>query len=152
MKGTPLCESQPAPLPASTPPSHPCPSIRSYLFLFLDGLGATGTLMGLCLTFNCAAEVPVFALSGRILERLGVPRALNLAMAAYLLRLLAYLVRGGGFGRPTVMLLQSFSSNSLQPHGSHQTSRSPAYPAPARRPFPSCPAPGLCFRWSCFRV
>lgn len=30
--------------------------------------GATGTLMGLCLSCNCLAEVPVFFFSGRILE------------------------------------------------------------------------------------
>lgn len=60
--------------------------------------------MGLCLTFNCAAEVPVFYLSGPILERLGVKKALNLAMAAYVVRLCCYLVSGlgwagGGRGR-----------------------------------------------------
>ncbi|KAL4434055.1 hypothetical protein ABPG75_000496 [Micractinium tetrahymenae] len=62
-----------------------------YLFLFLDELGATGTLMGLCLSANCAAEVPVFFFSGRILERIGVERALQVAMGAYVVRLSCYL-------------------------------------------------------------
>jgi hypothetical protein len=48
--------------------------------------------MGLCLSANCAAEVPVFWASGRLLKALGVERALNIAMAAYCLRLLCYLV------------------------------------------------------------
>lgn len=52
--------------------------------------------MGLCLSANCAAEVPVFMLSGRILDRLGVERSLHLAMACYVLRLCCYLVRCRG--------------------------------------------------------
>jgi len=61
--------------------------------------GATGTLMGLCLSANCAAEVPVFFWSGRILERLGVERALHVAMGCYVLRLCCYLVGGCLGGR-----------------------------------------------------
>lgn len=52
--------------------------------------------MGLCLSANCAAEVPVFMLSGRILDKLGVDRSFHLAMACYVLRLCCYLVRCGG--------------------------------------------------------
>ena len=43
---------------------------------------------------HCAAEVPVFFYSGRILERLGVERALHVAMGCYVLRLCCYLVGG----------------------------------------------------------
>lgn len=43
----------------------------------------------------CAAEVPVFFYSGRILERLGVERALHVAMGCYILRLCCYLVSWG---------------------------------------------------------
>ena len=58
--------------------------------------GANGTLMGLCLSANCAAEVPVFYYSGRIIEHLGVERAFTLAMCAYVLRVCCYVVRLGG--------------------------------------------------------
>eukprot|EP00887_Chlorella_sp_A99_P003417 scaffold7.g3417.t1 len=61
-----------------------------YLFLFLDEIGGDGTLMGLCLATNCAAEVPVFYFSGQLIQWLGVERALNLGMAAYVLRLCCY--------------------------------------------------------------
>lgn len=45
-------------------------------------------------------QVPVFFYSGRILERLGVERALHVAMGAYILRLCCYLVgRAGQAGR-----------------------------------------------------
>ncbi|GAB4815579.1 hypothetical protein N2152v2_002625 [Parachlorella kessleri] len=62
-----------------------------FLFLYLDELGATGSLLGLCLSFNCLAEVPVFYYSGPLLEWLGVERAFTLAMCGYVLRLCAYI-------------------------------------------------------------
>ncbi|KAL6777249.1 hypothetical protein ACKKBF_B20760 [Auxenochlorella protothecoides x Auxenochlorella symbiontica] len=62
----------------------------AYLFLFLSDLGAHGTLLGLCLSANCAAEIPVFFFSGKILERVGVLPAFHLSMAAFLLRLTCY--------------------------------------------------------------
>jgi hypothetical protein len=61
-----------------------------YLFLLLSDLGANGTLLGLCLTVNCLAEVPVFYYSGALIKRLGVELALNLALGAYCVRLIAY--------------------------------------------------------------
>lgn len=53
-------------------------------------------LLGLCLSVNCAAEIPVFYFNSRILARLGVLRAFHLAMAAFILRLACYAVWGGG--------------------------------------------------------
>jgi hypothetical protein len=57
--------------------------------------GATGTLLGLCLTVNCVAEVPVFYYSGALIKKLGVELAINLAMGAYCVRLAAYAVSRG---------------------------------------------------------
>lgn len=51
-------------------------------------------LLGLCMSANCLGEVLVFYFSGWWLARLGVERALNLAAAAYALRLGAYTVGG----------------------------------------------------------
>lgn len=56
-------------------------------------------LLGLCLSVNCAAEIPVFYFNSRILARLGVLRAFHLAMAAFILRLACYAVWGGDFCR-----------------------------------------------------
>ncbi len=61
-----------------------------YLFLLLTDLGASGTLLGLCLAMNCVGEVPFFYYSGALIKKLGVTMALNLAMAAYIVRLGAY--------------------------------------------------------------
>ncbi|PSC72947.1 Major facilitator superfamily domain-containing 6 [Micractinium conductrix] len=66
------------------------PHVLAFFFLAF-AMEAPGTLLGLCLSFNCAAEVPVFFFSGPILERLGVERSLHVAMAAYLARLSYYL-------------------------------------------------------------
>ena len=64
-----------------------------YLFLLLNDYGASGTLLGLCLTMNCIGEVPFFYFSGAIIKKLGVQPALNIAMGAYCLRVGCYAVR-----------------------------------------------------------
>jgi len=64
--------------------------IDGYLFLYLDELGGSETLMGTCLTFTCLVEVPVFFFSSHILNALGVDGTLHLVMAAFVVRLLAY--------------------------------------------------------------
>jgi hypothetical protein len=45
--------------------------ISGYLFLYLQTLGASTTLMGLSLTVTCIAEVPVFHYSGKMIDKLG---------------------------------------------------------------------------------
>ncbi|PNH05854.1 Major facilitator superfamily domain-containing protein 6 [Tetrabaena socialis] len=65
-------------------------TIDSFLFLYLEQLGASGTLMGLTLTITCAAEVPAFQLQDRLLDRYGVTRVLDLVQAVYVLRMALY--------------------------------------------------------------
>lgn len=62
---------------------------NSYLLLHLDGMGASGTIMGLALTVAALSEVPIFLL-GRRLLRWGPVRLLALAMLLVGLRSLAY--------------------------------------------------------------
>lgn len=64
--------------------------IDGYLFVYLDSLGAPPLLLGSCLAVICSAEIPVFAYSGHILAVLGYHGALQAALAAYCVRLLAY--------------------------------------------------------------
>jgi MFS family permease len=64
--------------------------VMGLTFIFMQQLGASGTLMGLTLTVNCAAEVPVFFFSGSILRRATHLTLINLAMAAYVVRLTCY--------------------------------------------------------------
>lgn len=52
---------------------------RSFLFLYLSELGADGTLMGLCLSANCAAEVPSWGPLTCCQRRVAAPGVLHLA-------------------------------------------------------------------------
>jgi hypothetical protein len=58
-----------------------------------DSATPCGAVLYECKT-QCMLQVPVFYYSGQIIERLGVERAFNLAMAGYVLRLCAYIVSG----------------------------------------------------------
>lgn len=64
--------------------------INSYLFLYLDSLGAGETLMGLALTFATFGELPVFFFSDRLLVRFGSRGVLLLSLLAYAVRTLGY--------------------------------------------------------------
>lgn len=64
--------------------------VNSYLFLYMERLGATRTLMGLSLSIATVSELIVFALSDRLLARWGVRRLLVVAFGAVIVRLLAY--------------------------------------------------------------
>ena len=65
-------------------------TIECVLFLFLEDLGGSETLMGLTLTFTCIAETAVFYWTGAIVRALGLDRCFHLCFAAFLLRLGCY--------------------------------------------------------------
>ncbi|MEA3441831.1 MAG: major facilitator superfamily domain-containing protein 6 [Chloroflexota bacterium] len=64
--------------------------INNYLFLYMDDLGASKTLMGLSLMFATISEVPVLYFSGRLLNRFGYIGMMIFAMSLLAIRLLAY--------------------------------------------------------------
>lgn len=64
--------------------------IGAYQFLYLSSLGAPPRLLGLALSLSCAAEVPAFLASSRLLRLLGVPGMLLAALIAYALRMAWY--------------------------------------------------------------
>ncbi|MEZ4713660.1 MAG: major facilitator superfamily domain-containing protein 6 [Caldilineaceae bacterium] len=66
--------------------------INSYLFLYMQTLGASKTLMGIALTVATGSELVVFATSDRLLRGLGVRWLLVLAFGAVIVRLFAYAV------------------------------------------------------------
>lgn len=100
----------------------------SFLFLYAQQLGAPVLLLGLMLTANCVAEIPVFFFSGTIIARLGVMTTIQLSLAAYALRFVAYMV--GRIARQ----VDSAPYNVI-----HR----------ACRGGPVC---GCCWGWSCSRV
>jgi PPP family 3-phenylpropionic acid transporter len=62
----------------------------NYLFLYLDEMGASKTIMGLSLTFATLSEIPVFLYSKKMLERWGAPMLLAFSMGATVIRAFAY--------------------------------------------------------------
>ncbi|MCB0141848.1 MAG: MFS transporter, partial [Caldilineaceae bacterium] len=64
--------------------------INSYLFLYMQSLGASSTLMGIALTVATVSELTVFATSDRLLRWLGVRWLLVLAFGAVIVRMFAY--------------------------------------------------------------
>jgi MFS family permease len=64
--------------------------VHSYLFLYMDGLGATGSLMGLALLVATLGEIGILGFSDRLLIHLGTRKLLMLGLAAHALRALLY--------------------------------------------------------------
>jgi MFS family permease len=62
----------------------------SFLFLYLDDLGADKTLMGLSLTAATISELPVWFFSNRLLERWGARRLLAFSLLACATQAFAY--------------------------------------------------------------
>ncbi|MBX3057924.1 MAG: MFS transporter [Anaerolineae bacterium] len=62
----------------------------NYLFLYLNELGASNTIMGLSLTLATVSEIPVFLYSRRLLARWGAPFVLMLSMVGTVIRAFAY--------------------------------------------------------------
>lgn len=65
-------------------------TIESFLFLYLDDLGGSETLMGLTLSVTCIAETFVFYFAGTIMRKLGLVGCFHLCFLAFLIRLGSY--------------------------------------------------------------
>jgi PPP family 3-phenylpropionic acid transporter len=65
-------------------------TINNYLFVYMESLGASKTLMGFALTASTLSEIPALFFSDRLLRRFGARGMLVIAMTAIGLRLIAY--------------------------------------------------------------
>lgn len=63
---------------------------HSYLFLYMQELGATKSQMGFALTVATVSELLIFFYSGRLLDRWGTRNVLIASLIAHVVRLLAY--------------------------------------------------------------
>lgn len=63
----------------------------NYLFLYLEEMGASATIMGLSLTFATISEIPIFLYSKKMLQRWGAPLLLAGSLLATAVRAFAYL-------------------------------------------------------------
>jgi PPP family 3-phenylpropionic acid transporter len=66
--------------------------VTNYLFLYMNAMGASQSLMGLSLTVATLSEMPVFYFSDRLLNRWGARGLLAFSISVYVLRVLAYSV------------------------------------------------------------
>ncbi|XP_071489032.1 major facilitator superfamily domain-containing protein 6-like [Diadema antillarum] len=64
--------------------------IGTFLFLYLQELHASHTLMGLTLTITCIAEIPFLFLSNRVIRFTGHIGALCFSLFCYMVRFLGY--------------------------------------------------------------
>jgi MFS family permease len=65
-------------------------TIESFLFLFLEDLGGSETLMGLTLTVTCIAETLIFYYASNIMQYFGLDGCFHLCFIAFLVRLGSY--------------------------------------------------------------
>ena len=64
--------------------------VESFLFFFLEDLGATQTLLGLTIMMRASSQVAVFFLSGTIVKFLGNHGAVAFALIAFCIRFISY--------------------------------------------------------------
>eukprot|EP00667_Euglena_gracilis_P007560 EG_transcript_7633 len=62
----------------------------TFLFLYLEGLGASHVLLGLTITFTVLSEIPLFFFTSKLLEKIGVLGMLTIAVGAYALRFVGF--------------------------------------------------------------
>jgi MFS_1 like family len=79
-----------------------------YLPLYLhDTLGGSKAILGVAIAVACAAEIPVFYFSAAFVRKLGARRVLDVAAAAFVVRLLGYTVAGSAAGPAAVVPLEA---------------------------------------------
>lgn len=64
-----------------------------YLFLFLEEIGGTNSLMGLSNTFQCVSVIPLLIFSDRIFRKLSHPNVQVLCFAVNVIRLIGIYYR-----------------------------------------------------------
>jgi PPP family 3-phenylpropionic acid transporter len=65
---------------------------HNYLFLYMNQLGASTTVMGLALTVATLSELAVYAFSDKMLDRWGTRKMLAISIIAMIVRMLTYSV------------------------------------------------------------
>lgn len=76
-----------------------------FLFLRLDEIGASRSLMGFTLTLGTASEILIFFFTAKLLERLGTSRLLKIALGALSLQLIGYSFLQVPWGAPLIQIL-----------------------------------------------
>jgi MFS transporter, PPP family, 3-phenylpropionic acid transporter len=84
-------------------------TVNSYLFIHMESLGMSKTLMGLALTVSTFSEIPVMFFAGRFLKRFNPRDLLLLALLVVGARLLLYAISGQGWQILLIQLVHGFT-------------------------------------------
>jgi PPP family 3-phenylpropionic acid transporter len=87
--------------------------VMSYLFLYMDDLQASQTVMGIALTVATVSELPVLAYSGRMLRRWGARGLLILSLVMYIVRTLSYSLVSAPWQILIIQLLHGLTFSSM---------------------------------------
>jgi MFS transporter, PPP family, 3-phenylpropionic acid transporter len=87
--------------------------ISTYLFLYMDGLGAGRGMMGLALTISTVSEVPVMFFADRLLRRFNARGLILIALSIYIVRLLLNSLVGFPLLILVIQLLHGFTTPTL---------------------------------------
>ena len=82
--------------------------ISDYLFVYLQNIGTSPTLMGWAVTISIIAEVPAMYVAGRVIKRVGSHGLFTIGMAAIAIRCMLYSVNTVPWIALTIQLLQFF--------------------------------------------
>jgi MFS transporter, PPP family, 3-phenylpropionic acid transporter len=86
---------------------------NNFLFLYLDQLHASKTLMGLSLLVATASEVPIFFFGDRLLQRWGARGLLLLALGANMVRMVSYALMPVAWLVLPINLLHGFTFSAM---------------------------------------
>lgn len=87
--------------------------LNNFLFLYLDQLGASRSLMGISLLVATLSEVPIFFFGERLLKRLGARGLILLSLAATVLRMTAYAIMPAPIYALPINLLHGFTFSAM---------------------------------------
>lgn len=87
--------------------------LNNFLFLYLDQLGASRSLMGISLLVATLSEVPIFFFGERLLQRLGARGLILLSLSATVLRMVAYAVMPAPLYVLPINLLHGFTFSAM---------------------------------------
>jgi PPP family 3-phenylpropionic acid transporter len=87
--------------------------VSTYLFLFLEELGASKTLMGLSLTVATISELPVLFFADRLMVRWSARGLLAFSLLAYVIRAFSYSVMGALWVVLLIQLLHGPSFSAM---------------------------------------
>jgi PPP family 3-phenylpropionic acid transporter len=86
---------------------------NNFLFLYVDQLGGSRTLMGLSLTVSTLSEIPIFFFSGQLLQRWGARGLLLAALIAQVIRIFAYALMPSAWFILPISLLHGLTFSAM---------------------------------------